>query len=500
MANMTPMRIAASNIARWRKDPVAFVREEFGVEPDAWQADFLHDYNGNPRVAAKACKGPGKTTVLAWCMWHFLVCYAHSKVVATSISGANLKDGLWSELAKWQQRSEFLKAAFTWRAERIVNNDHPETWFMSARQWSQSANKEQQANTLAGLHADFIMFVIDEAGGVPDAVMAAAEAALANAGTEVNPNAIAKLLIAGNPTHLNGPLYRACTTEASQWKVIEITGDPDSPKRSPRINIDWARKQIKAWGADNSWVLVNVFGKFPPSSINALLGPDDVEAAMKRVIAPTAYNRSAKILGVDVALQGDDRTVIAPRQGLVAFKPKVLRLAEPKLIAGQVATAIKTFDPDGVFIDNTGGWGSGVISWLTDWGYNVTPVGFAEKAMNDRYANKRSEIHHELAYWTKGGGCLPDIPELKEELCAQTYTHKKDKLIMTEKDQIKEIIHRSPDLADAYALTFSYPVAKRDPLAAQKAQDAVNYDPIRQNYGDYNPTSQQKVDDYNPLG
>jgi hypothetical protein len=47
------------------------------------------------------------------------------------------------------------------------------------------------------------------------------------------------------------------------WTVIEITGDPDSPKRSTRIDPAWARAQILQYGADNPWVLANVFGKFP---------------------------------------------------------------------------------------------------------------------------------------------------------------------------------------------------------------------------------------------
>ena len=488
-------KAAHEKINRWRLDPVAFVREEFGAEPDLWQVDFLMNYIGHTRSGAKACKGPGKTTALAWCAWHFLVCFAFSNIAATSITGDNLRDGLWKEMAKWQQRGKLTKEAFTWHAERIVNNDYPETWFMSARKWSQEADTEKQGQALAGFHADFILFIIDEAGGVPDAVAATAEAALANAGSEANPTAVAKMLIAGNPTHLTGPLYRACTKEASLWKMIEITGDPDDPKRSPRISLQWAREQIQKYGADNTWVLVNVFGRFPPASINALLGPDDVERAMKRVLRPEVWMNESKVLGVDVALQGGDRTVIAPRQGLVCFKPKVIRMDDPKLIAGVVATAIKKFEPDMVFIDNSGGWGSGVISWLQDWGYSVVGVQFAGKPLDTVYANKRAEIHHELAHFIKErGGCLPDITELKEELTAQTYTHQKDKLLMTDKEQIKVELGRSPDLADAYALTFSYPVVKQSKMQENAQRQLNEYDPMR---ALAQPSA--KEIDYNPI-
>ncbi len=501
---------AQDNLKRWRGDAVAFVREQFGVEPDKWQKRFLRNYVNGPvskgrRTGAKACKGPGKTAVLAWCAWHFMACYPYPKIAATSISADNLRDGLWAEMAKWQRKSKMLTELFSWTITRIFHKDYPEEWFMSARAWSKSADPEMQANTLAGLHADYIMFILDEAGGIPDAVMAAAEAALANAGSEVNPHAVAKILICGNPTHLSGPLYRACSKEKALWDIVEITGDPADPERSPRISIQWANEQILKYGADNSWVLVNVFGKFPPSSMNALLGPDDMAAAMKRILDPSAYEHAPKVLGIDVARQGDDRTVMMPRQGLVAFRPKIMRIPNSVDIASQVALAIQKWQPDAVNIDNTGGYGSGVIDSLGKWGYPVNEVQFAGKANNYVYVNKRAEMACEAAHWIKNGGCLPDMPELTEEACAITYFHNKDKLQIVEKDQIKAEIGRSPDIYDALGLTFAFPVAKRDPLDAIRQQQ--NQAPNR----DYGPIpgmdnfprsagSGKSLDDYNLFG
>lgn len=486
---MNPVWRAANNTARWRDDPIAFVREEFKVEPDEWQKDFLLNYRDQKRSGAKACKGPGKTAVLSWCAWHFLATRPHPKIAATSISGDNLRDGLWTEMSKWQQKSDYLSAAFEWQKERIICREHPETWWMSARRWSQSANPELQANTLAGLHADYILFILDEAGGIPDAVMAAAEAALAS-GIEC------KLLICGNPTHLSGPLYRACTRDASMWKMIEISGDPENPKRSPRINLEWANEQIRQWGRENPWVMVNVFGQFPPSSINALLGPDDITTSMNRVVTVDSYTSAAKVLGVDVARQGDDSTVLQPRQGIVAFKPKILRIPDTQQIAAHVADAINKWHPDMVNIDATGGWGYGVIDALRSWGYAVNDVQFSGKPLKAQYFNKRAEIHFELASWVLAGGCLPNLPELREELTVQTYTHKKDKLMMTEKEQLKALLGRSPDLADALALTFAFPVVKKNPMEQFTVPQVVDYNPILLRD---QPRTQSPLADYNPL-
>lgn len=449
---------AAARIKDWRERPDVFVRDVFGVAPDAWQADVLRAFPTTPRTALCACKGPGKTTLLAWLAWNFLLTRLHPKIAATSITADNLSDTLWTEMAKWQARSDLLQATFQWTKTRIFAKDHPETWWMSARTWPRSGSKDQQADTLAGLHADNMLFIIDEAGGIPDAVMAAAEAGLANTtgGNE------AHIVIAGNPTHLEGPLYRAATSERHLWKVVEITADPDDPNRTPRVSAQWASEQIEKWGRDNPWVLVNVFGRFPPASINALIGPDEVRAAMQRTIAAHEIKELPKILGVDVAREGMDASVIYKRQGRVAFPPIEMRNVDGIHGAGRTSQEWGDWDADACFLDNTGGFGASWIDQLRVLQRNPTPVHFAGKPTNERYVNKRSEMLFEAAQWVKDGGCLPDDPMLLGEMVASEYFFRGDKIAVIDKDQVKAKIGRSPDHFDALALTFAYPVAPRD--------------------------------------
>lgn len=438
------------------------VREEFNAEPDGWQLIALRAFASRDkqamRIAMKACKGPGKTTLLAWCILNFLACYGepgeHPKGAATSITKDNIKDNLWPELAKWMGRSEFFSAAFTWTNTRVFAKDHPETWFFSLRTWSKSADPQQQADTLAGLHAKYLLFVIDESGGVPKAVMATAEAGLANEHV-----GWAKILQAGNPTHLEGPLYDACTRDRSLWTVLEITGDPDDPKRSSRISKDWARDQIRTYGADNPWVLVNVFGKFPPASLNTLLGPDEVRDAMERHghLKKKEFMHMQKRLGVDVARFGDDRTVIFPRQGLMAKRPVILRQQDTVAIAARILLACKRWESELELIDDTGHWGHGVYDNLRTTGRTPLAIQFHAPALDARYKNRRAEMWLEMAEWVRKGGCLPFIPELVEELTVPTYTFSQGQFLLEDKDQIKERLGRSPDLADALALTFAVP-------------------------------------------
>ena len=448
---------AIKNMRRWREDPVSFVREELHVEPDPWQAEILTAFPHHERIAMKACKGPGKTTILAWCCWNFLATRPHPKIAATSITKDNLEDNLWPEMAKWQNKSQFLKQAFEWQKTRITSKEHPETWWMSARTWAKTADQTQQSNTLAGLHADYLLFILDEAGGIPDAVMAAAEAGLATMGGEH------KIVIAGNPTHLEGPLYRACTQERHLWHTVEITGDPDDPMRAPRISVKWAREQIEKYGKDNPWVLVNVFGAFPPSSINSLLGVEEVTSAMKMHHKEDMYDWAQKRLGIDVARFGDDRTVIFPRQGMAAFQPITMRHARDSAVSVDIANRVmlekQKFFSELEMFDDTVGWAHGALDVLRAVGHSPIGIAFNGKATDPRYVNKRAEMWMNMAKWVQDGGALPHIPELVRELTAPTYAYSHGKFQLEEKSQIKNRLGFSPDLGDALALTFSVPEA-----------------------------------------
>ncbi|SDD94628.1 hypothetical protein SAMN05216337_1017120 [Bradyrhizobium brasilense] len=487
----------ASRLAHWREKPSDMVRELFGVEPDKWQTKALDLFPKSPRMAMKACKGPGKTTVLAWIAWNFLLTRPHPNIAATSISGANLADGLWKEMAKWRNRSPFLQSQFEWTKSRIFAKDHPETWFMSARSYRQDADSEQQANTLAGFHADHILFLIDESGAAPDALMPTAEAAFAGC-------IEAHIVQAGNPTHLAGPLYRACTIARRLWVVIEITGDPDDPERSPRIPVEYAKEQIEQYGRDHPYVMVNILGKFPPSSMNVLIGPDEVREAMKRVYRANDIAAAAKVIGVDVARFGDDVSVLFPRQGLQAFKPKRHRNIDGVQGAGQVARLWNDWAADAAFVDNTGGYGSSWIDQLLVLGKTPIPVEYAGQAHNpSRYYNKRAEMYFDAVDWIKRGGALPSeehpgMSELLAALTQTTYTFKGDRFLLEPKDMVKAKLGYSPDDADAFVTTFAEPVTPKPTQRAISRQARADYDPFANSV--LHDVVQQSMGSYDAFG
>lgn len=474
------MTLGEDKLRLWYRSPRDFVEQAFGVTPDPWQLEALEAVRTKQRVAMKSAKGTGKTAFLAWLIWWFMTTRESAKCATTSITKDNIKDNLWPELSLWQNKCEFLKKAFEWAQTRITCRESPENWFCSLRTWPKSADRGEQADTLAGLHAKNLLFVLDEVGGIPDAVMASAEAGLSTVGGDK------KLVIAGNPTHLEGPLYRACTTEADIWHLIEITGDPDDPKRSTRVSEKWAREQIKKYGKDNPWVLVNVFGKFPPSSINSLIGPDEVRRAMGRHLKTTDYEFSQKRLGIDVARFGDDSSMIAPRQGLAAFQMHEMKNANSFEIAARVAYAKMRWGSELEFLDCTGGWGAGVEDAMEQSHTPVLPIAFNGKAFDPRYFNKRTEMWFEMCLWIKGGGALPPDDVLLKELTSPTYSFQDGKFRLEEKEQIKARLMFSPNRADALCLTFALPDMPTEAgipaemqalLNAHRGQLETDYDP-----------------------
>jgi len=475
----------AARFKLWKDRPDIFVEEVFGAKPDLWQQKILQAFPTQQRIALKACRGPGKTCVLAWLAWNFLLTRPHPKIVATSITADNLSDNLWSEMALWQSRSPLLKEMFTYTKTRIFSKEHPETWWMSARPWSKSANAEEQGNTLAGLHADYALCLADESGGIPEAVMASVDAMLSSC-------VEGHIVQAGNPTHLSGPLYNACTRDRHLWHVVEISSAPGDPNRTPRVKIEWANEQIQKYGIDSPWVLVNVFGQFPPTSFNALISVEEVEDAMKRLYAEQDYQNHPKVLGVDVARDGGDSSVIFPRQGLQTFKPMQFRNIHGPEGAGHAARKYRQWQADAIMVDATGGTGSSWIDQLMLLGIPPISVQFAGKASNERYANKRSEMIFELVEWIKRGGALYPVKELVAELTQSTYTFKGDKMILEPKDLLKAKIGRSPDFLDALACTFHSTVEKKPEYVDGWKISDVRTSPV-QRYGDYRPLSREYI-------
>ncbi len=198
---------------------------------------------------------------------------------------------------------------------------------------------------------------------------------------------------------------------------------------------------------------------FTASAENILIPIDAVLDACRREINGEDIRYAPKIMGVDPARFGADRSVIFCRQGVKAFEPRVFTRLDNMELAARVAREIEYFGPDAVFVD--AGCGGGVIDRLRQLGYrNIIEVPFGSGASRPgQYANKRAEMWYDMAQWIKTAGVLPPNADLKADLCQVRYDYDaQGRLRLESKETLKARTGKSPDLADALALTFAAPV------------------------------------------
>lgn len=197
---------------------------------------------------------------------------------------------------------------------------------------------------------------------------------------------------------------------------------------------------------------------FSASTDDVLIPIDMVSTAVARRLTEADVRGAPKIIGVDVARFGDDRSAICRRQGLWCQSVRTVEKLDNMTFAGIVVDEIVRFRPDAVFVD--AGRGEGVIDRLRQLGHRVMEVNFGARAIDrGRYANKRTEMWDAVRAWLEAGGAIPNDPELKGELAAPTYRFDAaGRMVLEPKEGLKDRGLRSPDMADALALTFAAPV------------------------------------------
>lgn len=283
-------------------------------------------------------------------------------------------------------------------------------------------------------------------------------------------------LFIGTPKGINlfSELYFRALSDDDWFAGAYTCNDTDA---LPQGEIDAMRDEM----TDNQF-RQEMLCDFTASSDNVLMPIDLVEEAARRHPREDAYSWSPRVIGVDVAGEGGDKTVLMPRQGLAAFKPVAIEGLDQLRIADRVAQAIVKFKPEAVFVDDTGGYGGGVVARLRELGHPVIGINFASKATNPRYANKRAEMYWTCAEWLKQGGAIPNIPNLKADLCSivSITDDPRGTLKLNPKDEIREQLGRSTDWGDALALTFAMPIAAPMPagLRPEAPKVRADYDPL----------------------
>ncbi|AMG65715.1 hypothetical protein [Providencia stuartii] len=466
---MSPEEQLINDIGMFTHDPLsyalyAFPWGEAGTElentngPRQWQADTLSDIGAHLRnpetrfqpllISVASGHGIGKSACISMIIkWGMDTC-EDCKVVVTANTENQLRTKTWPEIAKWQRLS-ITKDWFTCTKTAIYSNDpnHANAWRADAVPWS-----ENNTEAFAGLHnqGKRIILIFDEASNIADLVWEVAEGALTDENTEI-------IWIAfGNPTRNTGRFRECFRKFKHRWKTKQI--DSRTVEGTNKEQID---KWIEDRGEDSDFVKVRVRGIFPSTSETQFIPTSLTDAAMKRTVTQADVSHAPIIIGVDPAYSGDDDAVIYLRQGLHS---KCLwtgsKTTDDIVMAKRIADYEDQYQADAVHIDF--GYGTGIYSVGMSWGRDWQLVQFNGASTDPQMQNKRGEMYNNVKSWLKIGGAIDD-QEVAEDLSTPEYkVQLSGKILLESKADIKKRIGRSPGKGDALALTFAYPVTKKE--------------------------------------
>jgi hypothetical protein len=475
----------------FRDDPLAFVMFAFPwgkpnsplerfKGPRQWQLEALTQMRDHIRqnhnavtqgldptllkIARASGRGIGKSAFLAWISIWMFSCIPSSTVVVSANTEQQLKSTTFPEIRKWATMAInsrwFEHNAMSLRPSDFLIQAMKETtdyddayWYIQARLWS-----EEAPDAYAGIHSQQGMCVLfDEASGIPSVIWPVAQGYFTD-------KTIHRFWIAiSNPRNPTGEFFNCFHGNRDQWNHANIDG------RSVEENDHALYSSIIAqYGEDSDQARVEVYGQFPRQGDQQFIGRGDVDDAVAREVF---YDDGAPLLmGVDPARFGNDKAIIAFRQGKDARsipmqsyqKCSVVELAE------YCARAIDKYKPDGVFIESDG-VGGGVTDVLKASGYNVIEVKVGGGAQDkDMYSNHRTELWGRMRDWV-ANGALPNNKELCDDLCGPMYEFSlKGQIKLEQKEKMKKRGHASPDWADALAATFSRTIGRKDTRTSKR--------------------------------
>lgn len=426
-----------------RNDPTLFVTHVLGAEPYPWQVEFMEAIRDNNQVAVRSANGVGKTTCLAWLILWFLSTHNPVFVACTAPSEDQLKDALWKELRTWHRKMP------DWIRNEIVITElgaHLKS-FPAEVQAKARTTKSENPEALQGIHSENMVFIIDEASGVQEAVFEVSIGAMSTPG--------AKTIMTGNPTRLQGFFYNAFHRTRAFWNTRKVQAT-----ENPVGGEAYAKFVAANYGDEGNIYRVRVLGEFPLSDDDTLIPLHWLEAAVDRDVAK--IETAPVYWGLDIARFGSDRSALAKRQGnhllekVKSWQGQELTVTEGMVI-NEYNDTLPHLRPKEIFVDSIG-MGAGVVDHLKEAGLPVRGVNVSEvPSVIGKYNRRRDELWYKAREYFERRDCrIPDDEQLIAELSGPSYkiVDSNGKIRVESKSDMKKRVKRSPDLADAFILTL----------------------------------------------
>jgi hypothetical protein len=338
-----------------------------------------------------------------------------------------------------------------------------------------------------GWHAPSILFIFDEAKGIPRWLWDASRGSMTGG--------FCRWLVVSTTdgVQVGDEFWKIFQGDQSEWNRIHVSAfdspyvtgekfrgiDVPDPLRPDRFRRTWkapADFQIQIatanyiktcyddWGKDSVLSLTKVHGEIVDAGSDSIIKLSQVMEMFGNWDKPDFNGDGADEGGIDVARGGTDDTVFKHRKGMKLIDSKTISTtglpekAKLVYIADEAERFFAYNKKMSLKIDDTG-VGGGLTDILQARGYNVIPVCFGGGANEpDKYPNVASEMWFEVGKIIHEIAC-PKNDRLMTELVNRKSKglDKKGRRVVESKDDYKARGFRSPDDADGFLLAFYEP-------------------------------------------
>jgi hypothetical protein len=432
----------------YRADPVIWITERLGEWLWSAQCEIARAVRDHRRVAVRSAQDVGKSRIASRlaCWWIDTHLVGEAFVVTTAPSFKQVQAVLWREM-RGAHRVGKLSGVMT------------ETEWKIDGQLVAFGRKpaDYDPDAFQGIHALYVLVILDEACGVDEALWNAAETLTANEGS--------RILAIGNPDDPASHFARVCHP-GSGWHQIRIDGyrspnftEEPVPEelRALLLSPTWIEERRRSWGEDSPLFISKVRGEFPEEADDALIPLSWIRAAQARYEESSECPVVAEVLGVDVARYGSDETVIIARAGELAWIAGRYRKQDTMATTGRVVRALADLGAEEAAVDVVG-IGAGVVDRLEEQRLPVIGLNAGSAPRDpERFTNARAEWYWGLRdRFERGEIAIEPDDELAAQLARVRYTFdSRGRIQIESKQDARSRGVASPDIADALMLAFA---------------------------------------------
>ena len=417
--------------------------------------DLMKDLSTKIGISITAGRGVGKSALLSWIIIWFLLNVDEARLVCTSTKQDQLKTVIWAGVSQWlHARLPNGEYAFLFRdlikvtGERIVFDDTVPSEKMQPRFakmaiCQRNANIADQQATLSGDHSPNMIMIADESAGIPDAVFEPLERTLTGKFNIV--------IQTFNPIKNSGYAHDSQYGKiADRW--MKFRWNAEESELVSKASLAMALE--KYGNRESDGYRVNVLGLPPQGGDDVLIPYSWVSEASNRERKP--FKDIGKVLGVDPARHGGDKTVLLLRQGSVILDIQSYAKLDGVEVADLVIDYVYRNEVDACFVDTVGVGGPIYDMLKRNRDCKWVSVESSRRAKDpDKFMRLRDELWWKCREWfANENPCIPDDVDLINQLTDIKYSDESGKIKVEGKSMMKKRVGGSPDIADALNLTF----------------------------------------------